>query len=261
VSQGMWLTVITVVKNDAVGFGRTLDSLQGQDLSGVEFIIIDGSDDSDEIPSLLQESAVQAHYYWEEPAGIYAAMNEGLRRAQGDYCYFANAGDTLFTLDVITRSRMFAVEGPTWMFGPVEIVSSDGTKVITPHWDYENEKKQCFSRGLFPCHQGTFVRTEVLRGLGGFSPHFTIVSDYAMFLELSRISNPQELDFVVASFAEGGISTMRWRESLREFHKARMMILRPHGVQLAQERWNTAAGFARMLAYRGLMSKLRRRPS
>jgi putative colanic acid biosynthesis glycosyltransferase len=255
---GIWLTVITVVKNDALGFARTLDSLERQDLSGVEFIVIDGSEDIEAIPELVRTSGVKANYYWVEPAGIYAAMNKGISEARGHYCYFANAGDTLFVDDVLTRTRTLTHTGPTWLFGPVEIVSVTGTSVITPHWNYQAEKSTCFSRGHFPCHQGTFVRTDTLRELGGFASDFDIVSDYAMFLRLSQIADPVELGFVVASFVEGGVSTVRWRQSLSEFHRARIQILRPRGGVRLLEAWNTASGYFRMLVYRMVISKMRR---
>ena len=254
---GIWLTVITVVRNDALGFSRTLDSLQRQDLSGVEFVVIDGSDDLEAIPELVRASGVHVNCRWVEPAGIYAAMNEGVAEARGQYCYFANAGDTLFADDVLTRTRTFTHSDPTWLFGSVEIVSVTGGAVITPHWNYQAEKSTCFSRGHFPCHQGTFVRTVTLRELGGFTSDFAIVSDYAMFLRLSQIADPVELGFVVASFVEGGVSTVRWRQSLREFHRARIQILRPRGGMRLREGWNTASGYARMLVYRMVISKMR----
>jgi glycosyltransferase involved in cell wall biosynthesis len=256
--HGIWLTVITVVRNDAVGFSRTLHSLQGQDLAGVEFIVIDGSDQTEEIPRILREASVEAGYYWMTPTGIYSAMNDGIARAQGQYSYFANAGDTLESEDVLTRVKRATEVNPEWLFGPVRITSPNGDAVITPSWDYEAEKAQCFSRGHFPCHQGTFVRTQTLRDLGGFSSHYSIVSDYAMFLELSRKADPIHLDFVIANFSEGGVSTVKWRQSLVEFHRARINILDPRGMQLIRERLNTVYGYLRMLAYRSVISSIRR---
>lgn len=255
--SGIWLTVITVVKDDATGFTRTLESLQRQDLSRVEFLIIDGSADRTQIPGILSTCGFSAEYRWVAPAGIYAAMNEGIALAQGTYSFFANAGDTLFDDEVLARVASAASQEPEWLFGPVEIISVSGESVLTPEWNYQAEKAQCFSRGHFPCHQGTFMRTSTLREVGGFRTDLEIVSDYAMFLEFSRISDPVVLRFPIARFSEGGISTTRWRQSLREFHRARMEILRPRGAVLVREHWNSVTGFARMLAYRGVVSKMR----
>jgi hypothetical protein len=40
-----WLSVITVVKDDAEGFARTAASLSQQNLEGVEYIVVDSSTD------------------------------------------------------------------------------------------------------------------------------------------------------------------------------------------------------------------------
>lgn len=256
--HGIWLTVITVVRNDEAGFRRTLSSLQGQNLGGVQYVVIDSSDDRHEIPGLLRDSELTADYQWREPAGIYAAMNEGIALAHGRYCYFANAGDTLVGTDVLNRVKASTLGDPEWLFGPVEITSTNGITVITPPWNYREEQAHCFSRGHFPCHQGTFVRTESLRALGGFSNEYSIVSDYAIFLELSLRSDPVFLEFVIANFSEGGISTVRWRKSLSEFHRARVRILQPKGIRLVRERWNSMIGYLRMLAYRSFISKVSR---
>lgn len=260
-----WLTVITVVKDATADFTLTAESLAEQDLTGVEYIVIDSSTDREAVPGVLRGigSLSPAAVHWVEPAGIYAAMNAGLSLANGEYCYFANAGDVLFSTDTLARVRTSltgagarAREGQsTWAFGPVEILSQDGTRVITPSWDYAAEKRTCFSSGHFPCHQGTFASTSALRSFGGFDTSYSIVADYAAFLRLSQLSDPIELDFVIATFAEGGVSTTRWQESFRQFHAARVSILRPSGVAAIRERWNTASQYAKVFVVRNVLRR------
>lgn len=256
-----WLTVITVVKDATADFTLTSQSLAAQDLTGVEYVVIDSSTDREAIPYVLSglDALSSAVVTWVEPAGIYAAMNAGLSLATGDYCYFANAGDVLFSTDTLARVRAsLTVSGASvsdWAFGPVEILSQDGTRVITPTWDYAAEKSACFSNGHFPCHQGTFASTSVLRSFGGFDTSFTIVADYATFLRLSQVSDPLELDFVIATFAEGGVSTTRWQESFRQFHTARMSILRPTGSVAIRERWNTTSQYAKVFLVRNVLRR------
>jgi glycosyltransferase involved in cell wall biosynthesis len=268
-----WLTVITVVKDATADFTLTANSLAAQDLTGVEYLVIDSSTDREAVPGVLRgiESLSVAAVHWVEPAGIYAAMNAGLTLANGDYCYFANAGDVLFSDDTLARVRASltgagfgagagagaGADAPasTWAFGPVEILSQDGTRVITPSWDYAHEKRTCFSSGHFPCHQGTFASTSALRSFGGFDTSYSIVADYVAFLRLSQVSDPIELDFVIATFAEGGISTTRWQESFRQFHAARVSILRPSGAMAIRERWNTASQYAKVFVVRNVLRR------
>lgn len=259
-----WLSVVTVVKDDLDGFLRSMASLRAQELDGVEWVVIDGSSDVHAVPALLtQDGAPSAVYRHEAPRGIYPAMNAALELASGDFAYFLNAGDTLASSSVLTRVRE-QLGNAVWGFGPVEIEEASGTAVVTPPWDYESEKRAGFSRGLFPPHQGTFTRTSVLRQLGGFDTSYRIAADYAAALRMSLIADPIQLSLVIARFREGGTSTVQWQESFREFHRARLEILRPSGMAALRERWETVRHYALVYAHRKVRPRLSwhaRRPS
>lgn len=256
-----WLSVVTVVKDDADGLRRTVASLLAQDdVDGIEYVVIDSSSDRASSEAALADAhnALFVDYTWTKPAGIYAAMNTGLARASGEVVHFLNAGDTLFAPDVLSRARIAwdgRRHGERWMFGPVEIVGRDGRRVITPPWDYRDEQRAHFGRGLFPPHQGTFAERAVLDEIGGFDTSFAIAADYAAFLALSLRSDPVRLPFPVASFREGGVSTTRWRASFAEFHRARTSILQPRGVDAWRERADTAWHFAKVFAYRDILRR------
>lgn len=254
-----WLTVITVVKDAPDDFRRTLASVAAQELSGVEYVVVDGSSDVRAITGILAERPeIQATYAWATPTGIYAAMTDGLERATGEYVFFANAGDVFHSPDVLDHVHgVIDSSQPAWLFGRVEILGIDGSRVITPAWDYEREKSASFSRGHFPSHQGTFARRALLVDQGGFDGRYTIAADYACFLRLSLVADPVQLDLVIATFAEGGVSTTQWQESFRQFHLARMLILRPHGWQAIREKLESARHFALVYAHREILGRLR----
>lgn len=253
-----WLSVVSVVKDDSAGLLRTLTSLSAQDLSDVELVVIDSSADQDEVPTLLSTYSGVVSYRWTSPSGIYPAMNMGIDFASGAFTYFANAGDEFFRSDVVSRVRPLVVD-KVWAFGPVEIVQEDGRRVFTPKWDYRQEAARGFSRGFFPAHQGTFVRTSALRQLGGFDTSFVVAADYAMALRLAQEADPVVLPLVVARFHEGGVSTRRWQESFAEFHRARRDIWRPRGIDRWREAFDTRIHWASVWASREVVPRLRRR--
>jgi len=256
-----WLSVVTVVKDDPSGFACTLDSLAQQDRTGVEYLVIDGSTDQTAIPAALAaRPEIDASYAWQEPRGIYQAMNAGLAQASGTYIYFANAGDAFHHPDVLGSVRgALAARAPIWAFGPVEIHQVNGQRVRTPAWDFARERRSCFSHGLFPPHQGTFARRTALLEFGGFDASYTIAADYAAFLRLSLQGDPLVLEAVIATFVEGGVSTLRWQESFAQFHRARQEILKPQGAASLRERWGTSTHFARVFVYRELVQRMRHR--
>jgi len=251
-----WLSVITVVKDDAKGFARTAASVSQQNLEGVEYIVVDSSTERQDVPAMLESVDLTAKYSWQEPRGIYPAMNAGLQAATGDFVYFANAGDTFFRPDVLSRTRPL-VQSRDWAFGPVEIIERDGHHVFTPSWEYSVERASGFSRGFFPAHQGTFAKRSLVASWGGFDARYSIAADYAMALRLSQASDPVVLPFVVATFREGGASTVGWQESFRQFHAARREILAPTGASAAREQWNTGLHFAKVWANRELRPRIR----
>lgn len=250
-----WLTIVTVVRDDPEGLARTVKSVSTSDLHGVEYLVVDSSEDNAQVRDLCGDLGT---VHWIEPEGIYPAMNFGLTHAAGTYVQFLNAGDIFHDSQVLSRVRICAESLPAWMFGPVEIVARNGGRVITPPWDYLHEKETCFSNGYFPQHQGTFARTELLKELGGFDDRFTVAADYAAFLRLSQVSDPLTLDFVVADFFEGGSSSSHWRKAQAEFHRARQEILAPKGKAWFREQTNTRIYFAKLWFYRKIVQKMKR---
>ena len=232
-----WLSVITVVKDDPSGYERSLRSLLEQDLVGVEFVVIDSSSTPVALPEGQSVLGFSTKLQWMPPAGIYAAMNEGLAAASGEFVYFLNAGDEFAGIQVLLQvKQLLAGSAAVWAFGPVVIEMADGMRVITPKWDYERERALGFSRGHFPSHQGTFVRRKELERIGGFDLEFDIAADYATCLKLSLVAAPIELPVSIAVFREGGISTRNWQSSFRQFHQARLEILHPTGTDALVQR-------------------------
>jgi glycosyltransferase involved in cell wall biosynthesis len=263
-SDTILFSIITVVKDDPEGFAASLNSLKEQTTHNFEFVVVDSSNDPTLIQQLVENSGlnedIPTHYQWCTPNGIYPAMNLGLDNATGKFTYFLNAGDRLHAPDALEKvAQKLDDENTTWLFGPVEItdhVSNNTT--TTPQWDYQEERKNFFARGLFPPHQGTIASTQLLRDLGGFDSKYSISADYALFLRLSQIAGPQEVDFPIAHFVTGGVSTHKWRESFKQFHKARTEILKPQGVGALREQLWTRWHFAKVWIYRELIARARR---
>lgn len=254
-----WLSIVTVVKDAPAELARTLDSLAAQDLADVEYLVIDSSTEPAQVPEQLAAAGVRASCSWTEPAGIYPAMNEGLQRARGELIYFLNAGDELRP-EVLGQVHALAKStAARWLIGKVEVLDQSGSAVITPAWDFAAEQRALFARGKFAPHQGTFAHVSDLRAIGGFDTSYQIAADYAAFLALTQLSEPLMLDLVIARFHEGGLSTQRWQESFREFHRARTSILRPQGLDALKERLYGARQLIAVGLYRGLWSKVARR--
>jgi glycosyltransferase involved in cell wall biosynthesis len=256
-----WLSIITVVKDDPKGLMRTRASVANQTAAAYEHIVVDSSRRRDEVPAVIDatpSSRIPTRTVWVEPQGVYPAMNVGLEAARGHYAYFANAGDTLHSPGVLDKvHEQLRTHAPRWAFGDIIIREPGSQPVRTPKWDYTHEKMWLFSRGLFPPHQGTFMQVQDLRSIGGFDTSYLIAADYAAFLRMSQLADPLYLNLVIADFPRGGLSTVEWRESLKEFHRARCEVLQPKGPSRARELIGAGYQYLRMEAYHTSL-KLRR---
>ncbi len=248
------ITVVSVVKDDAPGLRLTLDSFGPKPTPDYKLLILDGSADREVIPNLLaQYPFLESEYHWSPPTGVYGAMNDALSLVQSQYVYFLNAGDTLASDRVLSKLQdSLAKSSPLWAFGRVLFFSENGERLTEPPWSYARERKRLFARGVFPAHQGVVVQTEALRQQGGFDLKFRITADYVSILKLARESAPLELDFPLASFHQGGLSTTEWRLSLREFHRARRAVFRPSGMTALRERIDTVKLHIRTYAFHSL---------
>ena len=86
-------SIITVNLNDAAGLRATAESVVGQSHGEHEWLVIDGGS-SDGSREVIREFEGRIDAWSSAPdRGVYDAMNQGLRRARGDYLIFMNAGD------------------------------------------------------------------------------------------------------------------------------------------------------------------------
>ncbi len=248
------LTVITVVKDDASGLDSTLASLDVQEPADINVVVIDGSSDPHAVPQVIaRHSVTPVDYSWSAPSGVYGAMNEGLRKADGEYIYFLNAGDVVAGVDVLQRvTSQLAADSPVWAYGRVTFLGTDAEAMPEPDWDYDTEFRHWFARGRFPAHQGVVTSRAELLGQGGFDTTYKVAADYASILRCSRVAPPLDLGLTLAKFTVGGLSTQQWRVAQQEFHRARRAAFELDGLDAAREQAYTARSLVAASAYRAL---------
>lgn len=106
----MFVTVITVVRNNRAGLARTIASVRSQSYQQIEFLVIDGAS-SDGTAGVIRDNEDIIDYWESRPdEGIYDAMNKGLRRATGQLVLFLNAGDELLASHSLQTAVNIAAE-------------------------------------------------------------------------------------------------------------------------------------------------------
>lgn len=109
----------------------------------------------------------------EADSGIYNAINKGVRDARGEWFYVLGADD--FILNPETLDKL--------------LIDEDCDEIVTECVTHDRIRPIGIDGIFFTspyCHQGTVVKTKVLRSFGGFDEQYRICADYDFFLKLHK---------------------------------------------------------------------------
>ena len=99
----MKVSIVTVAFNSARTISDTLESVRMQSYKNIEHIVIDGSSTDGTLEIVRRHAGVSEKIISEPDAGIYDAMNKGVRMATGDVIGFLNSDDRFADRDVVKR--------------------------------------------------------------------------------------------------------------------------------------------------------------
>lgn len=232
------ISIITVNRNNAEGLERTIRSVTKQTYTNYEFIVIDGESTDDSV-DIIAKYADQITYWVSEPdSGIFNAMNKGIERASGNYCYFLNSADELISEDTLQT-----------IFGNKEY----DAPFINGHQinDYGAEKYRirCADRPLTLFdfykstikHQATFIRRDLFDTYGLYDENLRIISDWKFFLKTIALHNEQPVyvDTDIVLFEWNGLSTsIEWGEKQQKERQQVLDEFIPKPVQQDYARLN-----------------------
>jgi len=237
------VSIITVVKDDAGGLVSTYSSLAEQKFQEWEMIIVVGASKDSTLSTgvKLQSEDRRIRVLEERGRSIYGAMNEGLDVANGEFVWFMNAGDC------------FA--GPNVLVNAFDEISTQSVGVIVGGYGIngaENKKRFQYSNRTLNsitfafnrrggCHQAMIFRTDSLRNAGCFDTSYSLASDFAMVLEVIKISGGQRVSEVYALIEPGGLADQGIATVHREKHLIRRKAFHSPIIIMASIGWTWAA--------------------
>jgi len=207
----MRLSIITINRNNAAGLEKTMQSVAAQTFKEFEYIVIDGASTDGSVEVIKKYVPQWARLKWvsEPDAGIYNAMNKGLRLATGDYVQILNSADCLASNDV--TERMLAELGkqgcPNILYGNMVKCFPDGRKIV----DKSFAGQEITMMGMFTGtlnHDPAYIRRDLFEKYGYYDESLKIVSDWKWYLQAIVLGGekPQYVDLDVTLFDMTGIS-------------------------------------------------------
>ena len=194
------VTVLTVVRNGAGTLEACIRSVMAQTWPNLEHVIVDGGS-TDGTIALLERFDANIGYWVSEPdAGIYDALNKGLRLSTGEAYVVLGCDDLLLPTGVETLMR--CATGAAVVSGLVLFHSQrQGGRMIRNH------------------SAGTLIRHSAHEELGLYDPSYRIAADTKFLMQARLAGLTREIDDVVGVFTAGGASA-NYRANVLEHARA-----------------------------------------
>jgi glycosyltransferase involved in cell wall biosynthesis len=221
----MKVSIITVVYNGADTIAEAIESVLGQTYPDLEYIIIDGAS-TDGTQDIIARYASRITKYVSEPdAGLYDAMNKGLRLAKGDITGILNADDLYRHPNVVSRvvALMQQYEADA-VYGDLVYGDRANPDRIIRRWRAGHYSPGAFFYGWMPPHPTFFVKTKLYRQHGYFSTDLRSAADYELMLRLIHKHQIRltYLNEVMVVMRTGGISNSSVKNRVRANREDRL---------------------------------------
>ena len=250
----MKVSVVTVSLNARETIAQAVESVQFQEHCDVEHIVVDGASNDGTLEILDRYRDGIATLISEHDSGLYFAMNKGIDAATGDYLGFLNSDDFYSHRHVLESvARALADSQAEAAHGDLVYVSRDDPSRVMRYWGSSPYVPGMFERGWHPAHPTLFVKTELLRELGGFDTRYRYHADFDLMVRLfiERRITSVYIPEILVRMRTGGQSTRSLRNIYRG-NRESWEIARRSGVA------RTPFWIARKLGYR--VSQYFRRP-
>lgn len=169
------LSIITVVKNDAMRLLKTINSLQSYfGVSDVEYIIVDGNSSHETLKIIdLVKNHNNVKFLSENDKGIYDAMNKGISLASGKYLLFLNCGDEVLIDKKQILSTLNNIPDADILCFPCQFTDGNIILNIFP--------KLMIKHKMPTSHQAMFILKEyIIHNL--YDVRYRIAADYDLYL-------------------------------------------------------------------------------
>lgn len=211
-------SIITITYNAARFLENTILSILSQSYPKIEYIIIDGGSTDGTIDIIKQYASGISYWISESDKGIYDAMNKGLQKATGDYVWFINAGDSLYTSDIVQRVSALVQKKkalPDIIYGETTIIDETGRPLGQRRLKAPKKLTwKSFRMGMLVCHQ-SFITKRSIAPLYDLTYRYSADFDWCIrcMKDSSRIYNT---GITLSNFMDGGVSTSHRKASLKE---------------------------------------------
>ena len=209
------VSVITVVYNAVSLLERTILNIRSQTYPNIEFIVIDGASTDGTLEIIKKYEDLIDLWKSEPDEGLYDAMNKGLKAASGDFVWFINAGDLIYSEDTTAMIFEGLESYDDIYYGDTMVVDQEyqeiGLRRLRPP---ENLNWKSFQKGMLVCHQSILINRTLAELYDLDLPHS---ADFDWVIKaLKKTDRIKNTGQILAAFLDGGQSKQTIKPSLKE---------------------------------------------
>jgi glycosyltransferase involved in cell wall biosynthesis len=207
----MKISIITPTYNSQKTIKNTIDSIVSQTYNNIEIIVVDGLS-NDKTLDIIKEylGSCDLKFISEKDAGVYDAMNKGIKMTSGEIVGILNSDD--FYIDDQVLSDVVDVfennKDTDIVYGDIVYVDQDDVNKITRVWRAGGFSFDKIKNGWAMPHPAVFVRKKVYEEFGVFRNDLRIAADYEIMLRWF-LSNKLKFFYLkrrLTIMREGGLS-------------------------------------------------------
>lgn len=163
------------------------------------------SDNTTAIASTFSESIQHLVIVSEKDAGIYDAVNHGIRKSVGTWIYILGSDDRLYDADVLNKIETVVTRSTAGVvYGNVLVEGDAGWAKDGEIHAGEFTLEMLLQRNI--CQQAVFYRKTLFEQIGTFNIRYKVCADWDFILHCAAASSLEFCPVVVARFQGGGLS-------------------------------------------------------
>ncbi len=172
------VSIITVCFNEVSNIGKTIDSVLEQTFTDYELIIIDGQSTDGTVEKIKTYGDKINKFISEKDKDLFDAQNKGIRLADGEYEFFLNAGDFLYSHRVLEKVFENNPKADI-VYGDLVVEMKNG--YIFRKKSPAKITKQYMIADSLP-HQATFFKKKLMDKVGFYDLSYVYAADYDLTL-------------------------------------------------------------------------------
>ena len=212
------ISIITVVFNSESLIENTIKSIINQSYYNIEYIVIDG-DSTDNTLSIIQKYDEFIDLWISEAdSGLYDAMNKGLKQATGDYVWFINSGDLIYSNAILSQIFGTKKQLADIYYGETKIIDSNGKTIgMRRHKAPKQLTANSFKKGMQVSHQSIIIKKKLTKQ---YNTAYKYSSDFDWVLSaLTKTDKIKNTKLILSKFLDGGQTSRTMLPGLKERFK------------------------------------------